>query len=72
MCNSNIEDEVHFICSCPSLNSIRSFYFAKLNIDVNESLIEQFIKVINHLDVKTLGNFVSDMWYVRNNTIFQK
>ena len=72
LCNSDVEDEVHFICLCPTLNNIRSCYFTKLNIDVNESFMEQYINVICHLDVKVMSNFISEMWFTRNNIIFQK
>ena len=43
-----------------------------LNIDVNESFMEQYINVICHLDVKVMSNFISEMWFTRNNIIFQK
>ena len=72
LCNSDVEDEVHFICLCPTLNNIRSCYFTKLHIDVNESFMEQYINVICHLDVKVMSNFISEMWFTRNNIIFQK
>ena len=32
--HGNVEDEIHFICLCPNLNNIRSYYFCKLNVDV--------------------------------------
>ena len=42
LCSCNVEDEIHFICSCPNLNNIRSYYFCKLNIDFGENYLLKF------------------------------
>ena len=39
----HVEDEIQFICLCPNLNNIRSYYFSELNIDVGEKYMEQFL-----------------------------
>ena len=67
-----MEDEKDFICLCPNLNNIRSYYFCKLNIDVGKNYMEQFIEVLCHSDFKTMASFIYEMWNVRNNIIFQK
>ena len=72
LCNCNVEDEVHFICLCPNLNNIRSYYFCKLNIDVGENYMEQLIEVLCHSDLKTMVSFIYKMWNARNKNNFPK
>ena len=38
-CDCNVEDEIHFIGSCPNLNNVISYYYPELNIDVDERFL---------------------------------
>ena len=62
LCDCNVEDKIHFICSCPNLNNIRFYHFSKLNIDFGENYMEQFIEVLCHSDLKTMVSFIYEMW----------
>ena len=65
LCKKDVEDEIHFVCVCPALELIRMKYFKILNIDKSELLIDQLSRVLTHMNVNMVINFIFDLWQER-------
>ena len=62
LCKKDVEDEIHFVCVCPVLKLIRMKYFKILNINKSELLIDQLSRVLTHVNVNMVINFIFDLW----------
>ena len=74
-CNSgNIEDEIHFICTCSVYNDIREKMFMECSEKVPEfrqfSTKEKFIHIMTK-DIKILSHHILDMWNTRNKLMYK-
>ena len=58
LCKKDVEDEIHFVCVCPALELIRMKYFKILNIDKSELLIDQLSRVLTHMNVNMVINYI--------------
>ena len=70
LCNNQVEDEIHFSCVCTRLQHIRSGIFYTLNVNTDLNVIDQFIYIMTHPNVKTVANYIFDIWNFRNSVLF--
>ena len=70
LCKKDVEDEIHFVCVCPALELIRMKYFKILNIDKSELLIDQLSRVLTHMNVNMVINFIFDLWQERKSKLY--
>ena len=66
----DVEDEIHFVCVCLALELIRMKYFKILNIDKSELLIDQLSRVLTHMNVNMVINFIFDLWQERKSKLY--
>ena len=70
LCKKDVEDEIHFVCVCPALELIRMKYFKILNTDKSELLIDQLSRVLTHMNVNMVINFIFDLWQERKSKLY--
>ena len=69
---NNIEDEVHFLCSCTIYNAQREKLYQKISIKIpnvdNLSPLEQFISIMN-FDSHIVATYVEEIWNIRKSLL---
>ena len=70
LCKKDVEDEIHFVCVCPVLELIPMKYLKILNINKSELVIDQLSKVLTHVNVNMVINFVFDLWQERKSKLY--
>ena len=70
LCKKDVEDEIHFVCVCPALELIRMKYLKILNIDKSELLIDQLSRVLTHMNVNMVINFIFDLWQEKKSKLY--
>jgi hypothetical protein len=76
LCDTNsIEDEIHFLCSCPLYVNERNILYDKVKVCIdnfeNMSTDEKFCSIVKSCQ-KYLSHFICDAWNVRKGVIFRK
>ena len=57
-------------CVCPALELIRMKYLKILTIDKSELLIDQLSRVLTHMNVNMVINFIFDLWQERKSKLY--
>lgn len=74
ICNLHlIEDEIHFICSCPVYDTERAHFYNQMsNIDPNfreKSTEDKFISIMENSG-QQLAKFIYKIWNKRNSIVY--
>ena len=74
LCNTEIEDEIHFILKCPKLEHVRTMYKAKIMQLGSDHLTSQdrYIQLMNieGCNVRTVSKFVYKLYVERKSILY--
>ena len=70
LCKSHVEDEIHFLCVCPLLTTVRNKFLHQMNIHNFKTPLDTFLQIINHENILLPVNFVHEMWLNRRSLLF--
>ena len=65
LCNLEVDDEIHFLCFCPTLIQTRQLYLNLLNLDANTPPLDLFISILQHQEFHYVINLVFSLWNER-------